>query len=319
MDRRASTASQDTFISLQQLDPSPIDTPPELEKQLEDYPPSSPSPPKRSAVLGLSGGGHSSVYYCMFSRPTTQFALTSLVTRLQKYSSYAFTIFASFHITNTSIIPLLTQSVQASDSSLLLTRPYYQSIPLEPLLITLPIATHILSGLWLRIHRRNANLARYGAANISVSDRFQRGLKIWPNMSWSSLSGYVLTPLVLGHSFVNRLLPWIYEGGSSNVGLGFVSHGFAKHPFVAGTGYAALVAVGAGHFVWGVARWNGWVPVGSDKKAKRSWWTINGIAVALGALWMAGGLGVVGRGGLEGGWIGKAYDDLYSKVPFVNL
>ncbi|KAK0105385.1 hypothetical protein ONS95_004240 [Cadophora gregata] len=303
MDRRASTASQDTFISLQQLDPSPIDTPPELEKQLEDYPTSTPAP-KRSATLGLSGSGHSSVYY---------------LTRLQKYSSYAFTIFASFHITNTSIIPLITQSVQASDSYLLLTRPYYQSIPLEPLLITLPIATHILSGLWLRIHRRNANLARYGAANLSVADRFQKGLRIWPKMSWSSLSGYVLTPLVLGHSFVNRLLPWIYEGGSSSVGLGFVSHGFAKHPFVASTGYAALVAVGAGHFVWGIARWTGWIPVGSDKQAKRRWWTINGIAVALGALWMAGGLGVVGRGGLEGGWIGRAYDDIYSKVPLVNL
>ncbi|KAH6705229.1 hypothetical protein BKA61DRAFT_617157 [Leptodontidium sp. MPI-SDFR-AT-0119] len=304
MDRRASTASQDTFISLQQLDPSPIDTPPELEKQLEDYPPSPPSAPKISATLGLSGSGHSSVYYCK---------------RLQKYSSYAFTIFASFHITNTSIIPLLTQSVPASETYLLLTRPYYQSIPLEPLLITLPVATHILSGLALRIHRRNANLARYGAANLSISDRFKRGLKIWPNMSWPSLSGYILTPLVLGHSFVNRLLPWIYEGGSSSVGLGFVSHGFAKHPFVAGTGYAALVAVGAGHFVWGIARWNGWIPVGSDKKAKRRWWTINGIAVALGALWMAGGLGVVGRGGLESGWIGKGYDNLYSKVPFVNL
>src|SRR5947209_3368662 len=66
MDRRASTASQDTFISLQQLDPSPIDTPPELEKQLEDYPPSPPSAPKISATLGLSGSGHSSVYYCNY-------------------------------------------------------------------------------------------------------------------------------------------------------------------------------------------------------------------------------------------------------------
>lgn len=68
--------------------------------------------------------------------------LMTTVTRLQKYSTYAFTIFASFHITNTSIIPLVTRSVPASEPYLLLTRPYYQSFPLEPLLVTLPIATH---------------------------------------------------------------------------------------------------------------------------------------------------------------------------------
>ncbi|KAJ5035085.1 uncharacterized protein L3040_008346 [Drepanopeziza brunnea f. sp. 'multigermtubi'] len=297
MDHRASVSSQDTLVSLEQLDPAPIDTPPGLDE-------GAPSPPKNPTGLGLSGSGHSSVYY---------------LTRLQKYSSYAFTIFASFHITNTSIIPLITRSVPAADSYLLLTRPYYQSFPLEQLLVTLPIATHVLSGLALRIHRRNANVARYGASHLSTSERFQQGLKVWPAVSWSSLTGYVLTPLVLGHSFVNRLLPWIYEGGSSSVGLGFVSHGFAKHPFVAWTGYSALVGAGAAHIVWGIARWNGWVPVGKDKKARRRRWAINGIAAAVTALWMAGGLGVVGRGGLTEGWIGRGYDEVYSKVPLVNL
>jgi hypothetical protein len=62
MDRRESTASQETFISLQQLDPSPIESPEyELNKQLPDLP--AASPPARSSTLGLSGSGHSSVYY----------------------------------------------------------------------------------------------------------------------------------------------------------------------------------------------------------------------------------------------------------------
>jgi hypothetical protein len=241
------------------------------------------------------------------------------VTRLQRYSSYVFGIYATFHITNTSIIPLITRSVPASETYLLLTRPYYQSFPLEPLLVTLPITTHILAGLALRIHRRNANLARYGASNLPISKRFDSRLKIWPAVSWSSLSGYVLAPIVLGHAFVNRILPWVYEGGSSGVGLGFVSHGFAKHPVVAWGGYTALIGIGVGHFVWGIARWNGWTPVGSDKKAKRRWWTINGIAAAFTALWAAGGLGVVARGGLADGWVGKGYDELYSKIPLVKL
>lgn len=103
------------------------------------------------------------------------------------------------------------------------------------------------------------------------------------------------------------------------MGLEFVSHGFAKHPLVSWMGYVALVGIGAGHFVWGVARWTGWMPVGSDKKARRRWWTVNGIAAGVAALWMAGGLGVVGRGGLADGWVGKGYDALYAKIPFVRL
>jgi len=190
---------------------------------------------------------------------------------------------------------------------------------LEPLLVTIPITTHVLAGLALRIHRRNANLARYGAANLSIAKRIEKKLKVWPVVSWSSISGYILTPLVLGHALANRTLPWVYEGGSSGVGLGYVSHGFAKHPFIAWTGYAALVGVGVGHFVWGIARWQNWIPTGNDKKAKRRRWIINGITAAISLLWMAGGLGVVGRGGLSDGWVGKGYDELYSKIPMLNL
>ena len=162
-------------------------------------------------------------------------------------------------------------------------------------------------------------MARYGAGNLPISKRFDPRVKIWPPISWSSLSGYALVPFILGHAFVNRILPWIYEGGSSGVGLGFVSHGFAKHPVIAWGTYAALVGIGVGHFVWGVARWNGWMPMGSDKKARRRWRTINGICIGFAALWMAGGLGIVGRGGLSEGWVGKGYDALYSKIPLVKL
>lgn len=124
---------------------------------------------------------------------------------------------------------------------------------------------------------------------------------------------------MIGHAFVNRLLPWVYEGGSSSVGLGFVAHGFAKHPVVAWTGYVSLVGVASAHFVWGAAKWNNWVLYGTSKKAKRRWWTLHGASFALAALWMAGGLGVVARAGKADGWIGKSYDVLYSKVPLVSL
>ena len=128
--------------------------------------------------------------------------------------------------------------------------------------------------------------------------------------------------------FVNRLLPLWVEGGSSGVGLQYVAHGFAKHPIVAFGGYAVLVGVGSAHFVWGAAKWMGWAPSqgkrgeegGGERavRAKRRWYGINGVVALLAGLWMAGGLGVVGRGGKMGGWVGKGYDELYRRTPVVG-
>ena len=61
------------------------------------------------------------------------------------------------------------------------------------------------------------------------------------------------------------------------------------------------------------------MPKGNDKKGKRRWWLLHGLSVALAALWMSGGLGVVGRAGKAEGWIGQAYDALYAKIPLVKL
>lgn len=242
------------------------------------------------------------------------------VTRIQRYSSYAFTIFGAFHLANTSIIPLITRSVQSADSYLLLTRPYYQSLPFEPLLITAPLALHISSGLALRLFRRRQQVHRYGAESFSE----RRSIK-WPALTATSIAGYVLTPLVLGHAFVNRVLPLLYEGGSANVGLEYVSHGFAKHPIISITGFTAFVSVASYHFVWGWAKWLGLTPeqvrsVDGDTQVirKRRFYLVNGAAAALTGLWLAGGLGVVGRGGEASGWLGKAYDELYSQIPILG-
>lgn len=120
---------------------------------------------------------------------------------------------------------------------------------------------------------------------------------------------------------MNRILPLWVDGGSSGVGLGFVAHGFAKHPVVANVGYAALVATFSGHVVWGVAKYQNWVPIGTGEMGangrvgKRRWWIINAVSVAVAGLWLAGGLGVVGRGGAGTGWIAQLWDDIYARVP----
>lgn len=148
---------------------------------------------------------------------------------------------------------------------------------------------------------------------------------MWPPLSNISIAGYVLMPLAVGHAYINRVLPWWVEGGNSGIGLGYVSHGFAKHPFLSWIGFAALVGVASGHFVWGWAKWLGLTPGGmgqlsrNGKKGSKKWWVINGVAAWLAAVWMAGGIGVVGRGGRATGWVAKGWDELYARVPLLKL
>jgi hypothetical protein len=239
------------------------------------------------------------------------------VKRIQKYSSYTFTLFLGFHITNTSILPLLTRSIADSDRYLLLTRPFYQSPLSEPFVVALPLLTHIGSGVALRLYRRHQLAKRYG-----YESHEQRRHLRWPSLSGTSLLGYILLPLVTGHVFVNRVLPLWVEGDSSGAGLGFVSHGFARQGVVSFVGYSALIIVGAWHFVWGGANWLGLTPKSVPAEAvegrKRRWYALNALSAGMAGLWMLGGLGVVGRGGATDGWVGRGYDELYSRIPVVG-
>ncbi|KAI1859304.1 uncharacterized protein JN550_012113 [Neoarthrinium moseri] len=324
-------ASQETLISLLQLDPSPIDSPstdkelpplPEEEVEastdtLRSHPTSSTShTPASPSAIGLSGGG---------------------LTRVQRYSSYTFTLFAGLHMANTSLIPLIYQSVPYSEPFLLMTREIYQTRISEPLLIGLPIAAHILSGLSLRLIRRHQNLKRYGGetpgmyalhrANTSktsssvASGGSRSALRMWPPLSYVSISGYVLIVPLAAHVFINRVLPLVVEGDSSNIGLQYVAHGFARHGIQPWIAYALLLSVGAGHMVWGWATWLGVAPPTAWKKTtidkqlrrrrRRAWWGITGLAALVAGVWAAGGLGVVARAGPADGWIGTVYDGIY--------
>ncbi|KZL83711.1 hypothetical protein CI238_07694 [Colletotrichum incanum] len=333
-----SKPSEETLISLLQLDPSPIETPPaDIEKDLSPLPEdtlenSIGSLKSTSSAPGLSGSGHSAIFY---------------LTRIQKFSSYLIPVFTSLHITNTSIIPLIARSVPASETYLLLSREIYQTSLTEPLLVALPIAAHVVSGIALRLVRRSQNLKRYGgntpgmyALYRAQTGKTSRSLtpsstnsagRIWPPISYISISGYVFTALLAAHVGINRILPLQVEGDSSNIGLAFVSHGFARHPFVSWLAYTALLTVGCGHMVWGAARWlglaptaMGWSGSGTDvvdkkvrKRKRRSWWALHGVAAAAAGIWAAGGLGIVARGGLTHGWVGKLYDDLFTKIPLL--
>lgn len=379
MDSRSlrATPSQETLISLMQLEPQPIA---DTEKELPPLPEESTTSDGESATtrsrsagpgharttsLGLSGSNHGSVYYCTPPPPPRPPSLlcqpdcprlihsySSSVTRIQRYSTYALSIFTGIHLTNTSLLPLLTRSVPASESYVLLAREIYQTPLTEPLFVALPIAAHVAAGIALRFVRRSQNLQKYGGATPAVfpqkssrapttsstSDDAGGGggsrRSPWPTLSIISLSGYGFSLFLGAHVFMNRLLPLRVEGDSSDIGLAYVAHGFARHPATSYLAYAGLLTLGCGHMVWGWAKWIGLAPLagwradlkslGSTRnrdedvrrrrRRRRIWLWVNGTAVVATLVWAAGGLGVVARGGRMDGWVGKVYDELYASV-----
>lgn len=287
------------------LEPSPVDEQPESGEG--DYFP----PPRRSPTLGLQT--HRPAFYLQ---------------RAQKYSSYTFTVFAAFHIANTGIIPLLSRSLDTSNQYLLLTRPYYQSWPLaEPFVVLLPLATHILSGVALRVYRRHVAYRHAGAE--TRTDKQQVAKRLGPRMSAQAMLGYLAIPLVFGHAAINRGLPLQVEGGSSGIGVDFVSHGIALAPVAGYVGFSVLVAVAATHMVQGWAYWLGLTPQqakheGSGAKVqvrrKRRQWLMNGLSASVVGVWLAGGLGVIGRAGKveSPAFVARLYEDIYKHVPLLD-
>jgi hypothetical protein len=186
--------------------------------------------------------------------------------------------------------------------------------------VALPLVAHVASGVALRLYRRRQALLRYGAETKN-----DRRTIPWPALSGTSALGYALVPLASFHVWTTRILPLYAHGDSSLINLSYISHGFATHPLISFTGFTALISVGAWHIVWGAAKWMGFAPsqVSSHETQKamvrkRRWYAINGISALVAALWLAGGLGVVGRDGRVIGWIGKEYDELYAYIPFLG-
>ena len=245
------------------------------------------------------------------------------VSRVQRYSSITFSIFTSIHLANTSLIPLLTRSVPASETYLLQARELYQTPLSEPLLVAAPVIAHVTSGLALRLLRRAQNARWY--ANDAPSLR-RPAVRIWPRVSWISVTGYGFAVFLAAHIALNRVVPLMVEGDSSDIGLAYVAHGFARHAAVSSLGYVGLLATGCGHMVWGAAKWLGIAPPspsradaqfvdGRTQKARRRvWFGIHAVSVGFALVWAAGGLGVVARGGLSPGWVGKLYDGLFASV-----
>lgn len=252
--------------------------------------------------------------------------IPSVLLALQKYSTLPPTLYLIGHYTNTALIPLSTLSTQTAEKSLLLTRPYYQSFPLEPLLIFAPILTHVLSGLLLRLYRRFQTAKRYGAE--THADRAKITKTLWPRLTLTSALGYALYPMMVAHVVVNRITPLKVHGDSSSVGLRFFSHGMKRHPWLASLGYTLMVSVASWHFVGGAAKYlkltRDYVTEGGDYGARQKRFRtrmLNIVSGVVAAVWALGGVGVVGRGmgaPADSAWEIKQWDEVYRAIPIVG-
>ncbi|KAJ5101453.1 hypothetical protein NUU61_003675 [Penicillium alfredii] len=193
-----------SIISMQELDPSPVD---DLSPDLE----SGEYFPRPEDSLLRSGNGSS-----ISKLGLRGHRWDAWLSGLQRYSTYPPTAFFALHFTNTALIPLLTRSVPASEPYLLLTRPIYQAPGLEHIVLTIPVLAHIVSGVVLRNIRASRRARLYGAETRAQRDL----LSFWPRVSLQARSGYLLAPLIGVHVLVNRATPVMVDGGSSGVGLG---------------------------------------------------------------------------------------------------
>lgn len=175
------------------------------------------------------------------------------VARTQKYSSYAFASFLGIHATTASLTPLIF-GLDSGNSSLLLARTYYyQSHPyVELFLIPGSLLLHIGSGLGLRAYRHYQQRKRYGGRPPAALAQWR-----WRNFSSMSLVGWTMVPFVAAHAILLRAVPLLVDGGSHEVTLEYLGHGFSLGPWGwwAWSGfYTVMVGLVSYHVVSGRSR-----------------------------------------------------------------
>ncbi|EXJ69079.1 uncharacterized protein A1O5_08014 [Cladophialophora psammophila CBS 110553] len=301
-------------VPMHEVEPSPFDDYDNAEGP--DY----PTNPSDIEASKLPPSSHSTTNWLGLTHARTIHILSGV----QKYSVIPFSAYLTMHYTNTALIPLVTRSAREADKYLLLTRPYYQSFPLEPLLIFVPVITHVASGIALRLYRRSIAARRHGAETLSQRRKMKSKIP-WPKLSLTSAAGYALYPMFIAHVLSMRIIPKKVDGSSASVGLRYFAHGIAQDPYIGMAGYTLFVGFASYHVVSGAAKFlrlsaDYIIGGGEDGRIRRIWRRriVNGVAATMASLWIAGGLGVVGTAGRGIGWEASHWDKIYRAVPVIG-
>lgn len=249
-----------------QIDPNPVSLPKHLDTVLptDEHKGSSSPPPSNAVTLRW-------------------------LQAAQKYSSYVFTGFFSMHVAAVVVAPVF--SVSAGDAAMQFTNVIYQSPLVEPWLVYGSLGTHIVAGTALRIYRVYTSKKHYGKYWSSTS-----------RLSPLSLSGYVLTPFVLGHLLSTRVVPEHVFGDSSLITLQYITNSIAQHPVMIWSSMAPLIVFSFYHVAFGYKRW---LKVPPKKWAKQIY---GGIAV-LTSLGFASLMRIAAQAPASG-WLATQYEQV---------
>lgn len=214
---------------LRQVDPVPL---PDNDLSID----SAESIAKSSSSSSSSSSSHDKPHGTL---PRSFFAY---VQKVQRYSSYSFSAFITMHAASVVVAPLW--SIEAAESTLQFTSALYQSPLIEPWLVYGSLGLHIASGILLRAHKVYLTKKHY--------DKWS-----FPKPTPVSISGFVLTPFLLGHMYSTRIAPQFVLGDSSLISLNFIAHFFHKHRVLSGATYFMLSFLTAYHVIWGYKKWFG--------------------------------------------------------------
>ena len=150
----------------------------------------------------------------------------SLATRLQSASALSFFAFLALHLA----APLSAAFKLDASTTMLLTREYYQTSLLEPILVWGSLAVHVTSSITRRA--------------------FQGPPK--KSSSLHSIAGFLLVPCVIGHALTHRILPARRGISPSLLSYQFVSYSLLVHPYTSWLGYGLLSVAASYHAAGGL-------------------------------------------------------------------
>lgn len=201
-------------------------------------------------------------------------------TAIQSISALSFSAFLVLHLA----APLSAAFGLDASQTMLLAREYYQTAAIEPVLVWGSLIAHVSS-----------NLVRRTILGGPSSLR---------RLSWHSITGYILVPLVAAHAWTHRILPAKRGISPSLLSYQYVSYSLFKYPITSWVAYGAITLASSYHAISGLRS-----IVSRGRKAAVLPQSMSGLA---GSAALVGGVGLgLVRLASEGSdvplWLGKRY------------
>lgn len=210
----------------------------------------------------------------------TRRTLLRATTAVQSISALSFSAFLVLHLA----APLGAAVGLDASQIMLLTREYYQTAALEPILVWGSLVAHVLSSF--------------------VRRTLLGGPWSIRRVSWHSITGYLLVPLVAAHAWTHRILPAKRGISPSLLSYQYVSYSLLKYPITSWIAYGVITLASGYHAVSGFR-----CIVSRGRKAAVLRQSMSGLA---GSAALVGGVGLgLVRLASEGSdvplWLGKRY------------